>query len=205
MNEEKPRSLKVILKTIIHEINTDTYLLMEYLTPIVNGCKAAFDVTVEEAEKLHQLDEEQISSRIQAVSASYSSKSFCFKATDSDDEFSIVFSRGYCKLYNECTDADAVIVGPYDLLADLMNPDAKVSPFENLGESYDIHGTDVHSVVEAIGLLTFPILLKMARDGIDPSSLLAEDADSVITMAASDMITKMIQKWVDLRLKIKKV
>lgn len=182
----------------------DTYLLMEYLTPIVEGCRAAFDVTLGEAEKLHHLDEEQIISRIQAVSESYSLKSFCFKCTDSDDKFSIVFSTRNCRLHEECIDADAVIVGPHEQLIELMDPDSKVSPLEGLGESYDIQGNDIHSVVEAIGLLTFPILLKMARDGIDPSSLLAEDADSVITMVASDMVTKMIQKWVDLRLKVKR-
>ncbi|MEE8182507.1 MAG: hypothetical protein V3T87_04265, partial [Candidatus Thorarchaeota archaeon] len=55
-------------------------------------------------------------------------------------------------------------------------------------------------VVEALGFLCFPSLLKMARSGIDPSSLLSEDADSIIIAAASNLVTQMVRKWVDAQL-----
>ncbi len=200
MNTDKAKTLKALLKTLLHEINADTYLLMEYLTPIVNGCKAAFSFTVEEVQQLHQLDEERIAAQIDSAGDSYFSKSFCFKTTDSDDEYSIVFSRGNGRLFDECVDADAIVIGPYDELRVILDPDAKVSPLDKLGDTIDITGSDVHSIVEAIGILVFPTLIKMAREGIDPSSLLAEDADSVITMVASDMVTKMVRKWIDIRL-----
>jgi hypothetical protein len=37
---------------------------------------------------------------------------------------------------------------------------------------------------------------------VDPASLLSEDADSVIMATASDLVVKMIRKWIDVSMAI---
>jgi hypothetical protein len=46
------------------------------------------------------------------------------------------------------------------------------------------------------------LIQHLFRSGIDPTSLLAEDADSVIMIAASNLVTKMLRKWIDYQLAV---
>jgi hypothetical protein len=57
-------------------------------------------------------------------------------------------------------------------------------------------------VVEGLGFLCYPSLLRVAKSGVDPSSLLVDDADSVIMATASDLVVKMIRKWIDVSLAV---
>jgi hypothetical protein len=82
-------------------------------------------------------------------------------------------------------------------MTDLFDADSHTLPTEVLGSKVEVTGNDSLEVVEALGLLCFSPLLRMARSGIDPSSLLAEDADSAIMAAASGLVTDMVRKWID--------
>jgi putative sterol carrier protein len=175
-------------------------MLMEYLGPIVDGCRAALSVSVEKARNFHKLSEDEFEEFMHSSGNSFTDFSLCFKTSESDDEYSIVFDGGRVKVYDECIEPDVVIASGVETLVDLLDSDARISPPDLVGNKLQVVGADATEVVEALGFLCYPSLLRMARSGIDPSSLLAEDADSIIIAAASDMVTKMVQKWIDISL-----
>ncbi|MCK5264966.1 MAG: hypothetical protein KAR03_05110, partial [Candidatus Thorarchaeota archaeon] len=78
--------------------------------------------------------------------------------------------------------------------------DSKIAPPDLLGSEIMIEGEDSLDIVEGLGLLCYPSLLRVARSGIDPSSILSEDADTIIMATTSDLVVKMIRKWIDIQL-----
>ncbi|MFX1580030.1 MAG: hypothetical protein ACFFBJ_10315 [Promethearchaeota archaeon] len=201
-NDDKPKTLEMSLRHISQNINNDRFMLMEYLGPVVDGCRAALNVSVEKARDLHKMSEEDFEQHISSVPDSYRDLTICLKVSDASEEFSIVFDRGKTTVYDECVEPDVVIVGDYDTLFAICDSDPKLSPPEVLGSSLKISASDNLNLVEGLGFLCYPSLLRVAQSGVDPSSLLSEDADSVIMVAASDLVVKMIRKWIDITLKV---
>ncbi|MHA2005310.1 MAG: hypothetical protein ACW960_14645 [Candidatus Thorarchaeota archaeon] len=200
-NEEKPRSVGRSLRRLSSDINLDRFMLMEYLGPIVDGCRSALRVSVDKAKQLHNMSEDEFETFMQASGNSFANISFCFKTSDSKDEYSIVFDGGLVKVYDECIEPDVVVVSDFETLVDLLDSDPRISPPELLGGKLKVVGADAVEIVEALGFLCYPSLLRMARSGVDPSSLLSEDADALIMAAASDMVTRMVQQWINISIK----
>ncbi|MFX1262830.1 MAG: hypothetical protein ACFFAZ_12130 [Promethearchaeota archaeon] len=197
-NDEKPRSIGRSLNQLSSDINVDRFMLMEYLGPIVDGCRSALSVSVEKARQLHDMSEDEFEELMHSKEGSFSNISFCFKTSDTDDEYSIVFDGGLTKVYDECIEPDVVISSDFETLMDLLDSDARISPHELLRGRLQVAGADAMEIVEALGFLCYPSLLRMARVGVDPSSLLSEDADAVIIAAASEMVTRMVREWIDI-------
>ena len=63
-NDDKPKTLEMSLRHISQNINNDRFMLMEYLGPVVDGCKAALNVSVEKARDLHKMSEEDFEQHI---------------------------------------------------------------------------------------------------------------------------------------------
>jgi hypothetical protein len=174
-------------------------MLMEYLGPIVDGCRAALNVSLKEAEHLYELPEEKFEEYMQATMESFKNITICFRATDVDEIASLVFDNGKPLVFEECIEPDVEIFAHNDILLDLLDSDSKIAPSDRLGSEVQITGEDPLDVVQGLGLLCYPSLLRIAQSGIDPSSLLSKDADAVIMAAASDLVIKMIRKWIDIQ------
>ncbi|MHA1576931.1 MAG: hypothetical protein ACTSU3_06185 [Candidatus Thorarchaeota archaeon] len=167
--------------------------------PIVDGCRAAFNIDIEKAQNVHSIKESDFERYLNPAQQSLSDITICFKTEDTHDIVSLVFQSGTARVYDECVEPDVVINGNRQILIQLLDSDSKISPSENLGVSYSISGTNWSSIVETLGLLCFPPLLRVARSGIDPSSILSENADSVIMAAASELVTEIVNRWISLR------
>jgi hypothetical protein len=200
-NEKRFLTLEKKLRTIASNIQQDQYMLMEYLGPVVDGCRAALNVSLQEAEHLHELSEEKFEEYMQTTMESYRNLTICFRATDTDEMVSLVFDKGKPVVFEECIEPDVEITAYYDVLLDLLDSDSKIAPSDRLGSEVQVSGEDSLDVVQGLGLLCYPSLLRIAQSGIDPSSLLSEDADAVIMAAASDLVIKMIRKWIDIQFK----
>lgn len=198
--DEELKSLERSLRHISQNINSDRFMLMEYLGPVVDGCRAALNVSLENAQDLHKMSEEDFDQHISSVPDSYRDLTICLKPSDTDDVFSIVFDRGKTTIYDECVEPDVVLVADNETLIAICDSDPDLSPHEVLGTSLKISGSDKQDIVEGLGFLCYPSLLRIAQSGVDPSSLLSEDADSVIMAAASDMVIKLIRRWIDISL-----
>jgi hypothetical protein len=172
-------------------------MLLEYLGPIVDGCRAALNVSVDKAKALHQLSDAEIDNYMETTEQSFLNLTICFKVKDSDDAYSLVFDKGEAYAFDECVEPDVAFEGSESLLMEMLDADAHVSPIDELGVSYGVSGNDSSNVVESLGVLCFTPLLRVARSGVDPSSLLSENADSIILATASDLVTKIVQKWID--------
>ena len=170
---------------------------MEYLGPVVDGCRAALNVSIEKAQELHKLTEDDFEEYISSVPDSFRDLTICLKTSDTAEEYSIVFERGKATIYDECVEPDVLFISDNNTLIALCESDPKVSPPEVLGVKIEVSGSDNLNIVEGLGFLCYPSLLRVAQSGVDPSSLLSEDADSVIMAAASDLVVKMIKKWID--------
>ncbi|MFX1485473.1 MAG: hypothetical protein ACFFCP_20045 [Promethearchaeota archaeon] len=199
-DDDLPRSLESSLLEISKNINNDNFMLMEYLGPVVDGCRAALNVSIDKALELSKMTEDDFEEHISSVPDSFRDLTICLKVTDIDEEYSVVFDRGKVSVHDECIEPDVVIVSESDTLIALLNSDPKLSPPEVLGTRLQISGNDSLDVVEGLGFLCYPSLLRVAKSGIDPSSILSEDADSVIMVTASDLVVKMIRKWIDTQL-----
>ena len=200
-NEKRLQTLERRLRSIANNIQQDSYMLMEYLGPVVDGCRAALNVSLEEAMNLHELSEEKFEEYMQSTMESFKNITLCFRATDTDEFASIVFSHGKPQVFDECVEPDVEILAKYDVLLDLLDTDSKIIPSDRLGTEVLVRGVDSLNVVQGLGLLCYPSLLRVAQSGIDPSSLLSEDADAIIMAAASDLVIKMIRKWIDIQVK----
>ncbi|MHA1770571.1 MAG: hypothetical protein ACTSYL_10580 [Candidatus Thorarchaeota archaeon] len=199
-DKESNKTLESYLREMAHEIKEDKHMLMEYLGPVVDGCRAAFKVDVQRAREISKLTEDDFQEYIDMVGDSFKNITICFLVTETRDALSFVFDDKGLTLGDECIDPDVVIQGKLAVLKELLNPDSRLSPVEILGDEISVHATDPQNAVIALGLLCYPALLRMARSGIDPSSLLADDADSIIMAAASDMVTKMVRRWIDIQI-----
>ncbi len=200
MQEEKPRTLLAMLRAMAHEISRDKYMVMEYLGPVVDGCRAALKVSVESAMSLHTLAEATFDQYMESTGQSFSCLTVCFRTTDTNEVYSLVFDRGTCKVYEECAEPDVAISGKTEALRDVLDVDSKTSPTDVLGTTFTVHGSNALEIVEGLGLLCFPSLLQLARSGVDPSSLSSEDADSVFMVATTNLVTKMVHRWVRLQM-----
>ncbi|MHA3962190.1 MAG: hypothetical protein AM325_001515 [Candidatus Thorarchaeota archaeon SMTZ1-45] len=195
-----PKNLERSLRYISQSINNDQFMLMEYLGPVVDGCRAALNVSIEKARVLHKITEEEFEEHINSVSDSFRDLTICLRASDTQDEYSIVFNRGKTTVYDECVEPDVLIIADNETLISICDSDPKLAPNEVLGNRLKVSGKDNLNIVEGLGFLCYPSLLRVAKSGVDPSSLLSEDADSVIMAAASDLVVKMIRKWIDISL-----
>ena len=198
--KENRTNLEWHLKQVSSAINQDKFMLMEYLGPVVDGCRAALRVGIERAHDMHKMPESEFEEYMNAAEHSFRALTICFKATDVDELLSIVFENGATSVHDECVEPDVVVSGTINHLTDIMNIDSRASPTDVIGVSVRLTGVESSDVVEALGFLCFPSLLKMARSGVDPSSLLSEDADSIIIAAASGLVSQMVRKWVDAQL-----
>ncbi|NWF95814.1 MAG: hypothetical protein HXY34_06695 [Candidatus Thorarchaeota archaeon] len=195
---EVPKTLEQKLSVIGREISEDRYMIMEYLAPVVDGCRAALRASVDKLYALKEMSEEEIEEILDAPSISYANLTVCFRATDTGEVVSIAFEDSKPKVYDDCVDPDVVMSADMDTFSQLLDADSKLSPVDALGTRLQVAGNDSESIFEALGLMCFPPLWRMARSGIDPSSLLAEDADSLIVAAASDLVTRIVKRWIDL-------
>lgn len=191
------KSIVRLLRYISQNINTNQYMLMEYLGPVVDGCRAALNVSIANAKLLHKMSEDDFEEHMSSVTDSYKDLTICLRTSDIGDEYSVVFDRGKAVVYDECIEPDVVITTDEETLISICDSDPKVSPYDVLGTRLGITGSDNLDIVEGLGFLCYPTLLRIAKSGVDPSSLLSEDADSVIMAAASDLVIKMIRKWID--------
>ena len=177
-------------------------MLMEYLGPVVDGCRAALNVSIEKAQVLHKMSEDDFDQLVTSVQDSFNDLTICLKPSDTDDEFSIVFDRRKTTVFDECVEPDVVITAEYDTLTAICDSDPKLSPHEVLGTVLKVSGSDNLDIIQGLGFLCYPSLLRVAQSGIDPSSLLSEDADTVIMASASDLVVKLIRKWIDISLSV---
>lgn len=194
-------SLKESLKSLSVETNEDSYMLMEYLGPVVDGCKAAMNVSVEDATAIDKMSDSKFKHYMHLAEDSFQDLDICFKTVETSKQFTFVFTGGESHVYEDCTDPEVIIECPEDTLIELLDPDSKLLPVQVLGEELKVTGEKPAKIIEALGLLCLPTLLRTARSGVDPTSLLSEDADSVIMAAASDLATKMVKKWIDSQLR----
>ena len=204
-DDDQPKSLEKSLLEIANTINNDKFMLMEYLGPVVDGCRAALNVSVDKALDLTKMSEDDFEHHISTVTDSYRDITICIKASDIDEEYSVVFDKGKTSVFDDCVEPDVVVSSDYEVLVALFNSDPKLSPPEVLGTRLHISGKDSPDIVEGLGFLCYPSLLRVAQSGVDPSSILSEDADSVIMVTASDLVVKMIRKWIDTQLAISDV
>ncbi|TFH11006.1 MAG: hypothetical protein E4H14_01515 [Candidatus Thorarchaeota archaeon] len=188
------------LRQIAEDIQMDRFMLMEYLGPVVDGCRAAFNVSLDRAQTLDDITDPEFESYMSTTDDSYRDIGFCFKTTDTDEHVSLVFSHGKPEVFDECIEPNVIILGELETLLTSLDADSKISPPDLLGSKIEIKGEDSLDVVQGLGLLCYPSLLRIARSGIDPSSLLSEDADTIIMAAASDLVVKMIRKWIDIQI-----
>ncbi len=173
-------------------------MLMEYLGPVVDGCRAALNVSLDNAQDLNKMSEEDFEQHITSVQDSFGDLTICLKPSDSDDLFSVVFDRGKTTVFDECVEPDVVISADNDTLMAIFDSDPKVAPHEILGTRLNVSGTDNLDLMQGLGFLCYPSLLRVAQSGVDPSSLLSEDADSVIMASATDLVVKLIRRWIDI-------
>jgi len=199
-SEKRFATLERRLRNIAGAIQQDKYMLMEYLGPVVDGCRAALNTSLEEARHLDELSDERFEEYMQTTMESFKNLTICFRAADIDEIASLVFDNGKPEVFDECIEPDVEIVATLDTLLQLLDTDSRIVPSEKLGTDFQIRGDDSLDVAQGLGLLCYPSLLRVAQSGIDPSSLLSEDADSVIMAAASDLVIKMIRKWIDLQM-----
>ena len=175
-------------------------MLMEYLGPVVDGCRAALNVSLENAQDLNKMSEDDFDEQITSVQDSFGDLTICLKPSDSDDLFSIVFDSGKTTIFDECIEPDVVITADNNTLIAICDSDPKLSPHEILGTGLKVSGSDNLDIIQGLGFLCYPSLLRVAQSGVDPSSLLSEDADTVIMASASDLVVKLIRKWIDISL-----
>ena len=198
--DDEPKSLEKSLRHISLNINSDRFMLMEYLGPVVDGCRAALNVSLEKAQDLSKMSEGDFEHHITSVQDSFGDLTICLKPSDSDDSLSIVFDRGKTTVFDECVEPDVVITADNDTLIAIFDSDPKLAPHEILGTRLNVSGSDNLDLIQGLGFLCYPSLLRVAQSGIDPSSLLSEDADTVIMASASDLVVKLIRKWIDISL-----
>lgn len=198
--DEKHGTLEKQLRQISQDIQVDRFMLMEYLGPVVDGCRAALNVGLERAQTLDEISEKEFDEYMSSTDDSFKDLGICFKTTDTDEEVAIVFSKGKPEIFDECIESNVTVLGNLETLLTVLDSDSKVSPPDLLGSEIAIEGEDSLDVVQGLGFLCYPSLLRVARSGIDPSSLLSEDADTVIMATASDLVVKMIKKWIDTQL-----
>ena len=200
-SENQLATLERRLRSIAGAIQQDKYMLMEYLGPVVDGCRAALNASLEEARHLNELSDERFEEYMQTTMESFRNLTICFRAVDADEIASLVFDDGKPKVFDECIEPDVEVIATLDTLLLLLDTDSKIVPSEKLGTDFQIRGDDSPDIIQGLGFLCYPSLLRVAQSGIDPSSLLSEDADSVIRATASDLVIKMIRKWIDLQMK----
>jgi hypothetical protein len=169
---------------------------MEYLAPVVEGCQAAFRVNVDQARNIRKLTDDEFEHLVDTGEQAFRDLTLCFRSKDTDEVYSIVFTDWKPAVFDECLEPDVVITAGREILIDILDSDAKNLPVDLLGKELDVEGINTQVVVEGLGFLCYPSLLRIARSGVDPSSLLAEDADSIIMAAASDFVTNLVQSWV---------
>jgi hypothetical protein len=157
-------------------------MLMEYLGPVVDGCRAALNISIDKAQELSKMSEDDFDQHISSVTDSYRDITFCIKASDIDEEYSVVFDKGKTSVFDECVEPDVVMSSENDILVALFNSDPKLSPPEVLGNKLHISGNDSMDVVEGLGFLCYPSLLRVAKS-----------------------VVKMIRKWIDTQLTISEV
>ena len=178
---------------------------MEYLSPIIDGCRAALNVDVERALNLYEISDSDFVDFVDSTTQSFSSLAICFKTNDSNESCSFSFKHGKAKVDDDCLEPDVEVISDSSTILDVLDIDSRVLPTDVLGSRIQVKGDDIQDIVETLGLLCFPSLLRMARSGIDPTSLLAEDADAVIMAAASDLVIKLVKKWISLQLEFDSV
>ena len=101
-DDDEPKSLERNLLEISKEINTNSFMLMEYLGPVVDGCRAALSVSINKAQDLSKMSEDDFDQHISSVTDSFRNITICMKVADIEEEYSIVFDKGKTSVFDEC-------------------------------------------------------------------------------------------------------
>ncbi|MHA1930826.1 MAG: hypothetical protein ACTSV2_19820, partial [Candidatus Thorarchaeota archaeon] len=161
--DEKYITLEKRLRQIAQDIDKDRFMLMEYLGPVVDGCRAALNVGLERAQTLSEISEREFENYMSTTDDSYKDIGICFKTTDTDEEVSLVFNKGRPEVSDECIEPNIVIQAKLEILLTSLDSDSKISPPDLLGSEITIEGEDSLDIVEGLGLLCYPSLLRVAR------------------------------------------
>ncbi|MEM4735226.1 MAG: hypothetical protein QXS20_05850 [Candidatus Thorarchaeota archaeon] len=182
-------------------MNDDRFMIMDYLVPLLNGCRVALRMGVADVEHSRNMTEDEFNRHLESVEPSLRNISVCFVANDTDERASIVFDDGVAEVSEDCFESDVVVSADLDTLIEIFSSDPRVTVLDILEEDVDISGSNHEDVIEVLGLMCYPALCKMARDGVDPTSVLSEDAYAVVMAAASDLVTKAVRLWIDRQLR----
>ncbi|MGY5854146.1 MAG: hypothetical protein RTU92_11305 [Candidatus Thorarchaeota archaeon] len=199
-DSDDPSRLHIGLTHICHDLNEDNYMLMEFLTPVVDGCRAALNVGLNHARESESLSDAVVEEYIDTTTESFLDAAICFRSTDTDEMILVTFKDGLVIMREDCVEPTAVISASETTLLRVLDADPKISLTGLMENDLEIGGTTSQDAIEALGLLCYPQLLRMAKSGIDPSNLDSEDADSIITATASELVTSLVQKWLDIQL-----
>ena len=93
-SEKRFATLERRLRNIAGAIQQDKYMLMEYLGPVVDGCRAALNTSLEEARHLDELSDERFEEYMQTTMESFRNLTICFRAVDAEEIASLVFDNG---------------------------------------------------------------------------------------------------------------
>ncbi len=188
------------LNRLIYDINQDQYMLMEFLIPVVDGCRAALNVKIGEAKSLDNVTEEQFQQYMDTTVESYKELVLGITELESDEKYYLVFDEGQVSIEEEVDEPNVVILAPADAMISILDADPKISIAELLKDQLQILAHDPQDAIEAIGFLCFPELQRVARSGADPTNLESEDADTIITQTATELVTGVLKHWIDIQL-----
>ena len=181
-SDEANELLKSIQR-VVFDFNEDRYMLLEYLIPILDGCKAALNVDVTQALKIGKFSEEQFVRHLESTDSAFKELAICIRVSNSE----------------EMEEPNVYIIGSYDSLTLVLDADPKTSLKNLLGDEIKIISHESQDAIDAIGFLCFSELYRVASSGVDPTNLESEYADSVIAATATELITSTLKKWIEIQ------
>ena len=64
-------------------------MIMEYLAPVVEGCQAAFRVSLEQAKDIRKLTEDDFEKLVESGDHAFRDLTICFKVVDTDEMYMV--------------------------------------------------------------------------------------------------------------------
>jgi hypothetical protein len=197
-SDEANELLKSIQR-VVFDFNEDRYMLLEYLIPILDGCKAALNVNVTQALNLEKFSEEQFETHLESTDSAFKELAICMRVSNSEEEYNLDFNEGIATITEEMEEPNVFIIGSYESLILVLDADPKTSLKNLLGDEIKILSHESQDAIDAIGFLCFSELYRVASSGVDPTNLESEDADSVIAATATELITSTLKRWIEIQ------
>ncbi len=197
--DDESEFLKALKRTIF-EINQDQYMIMEYLGPVVDGCRAALNVNIKDATSLDEITDTQFEKFMEETSESFSDITIRMNDIDTNEVLTLSFVDGQVEFDDETEEPNVYILASTNVMLTILDADPRASLVDLLSGSLEIIAHDSQDAIEAIGFLCFPALQRAASLGIDPSNLESEDADSIITSTATELVTSALKQWIDVQI-----